>query len=344
MSLLITCDRCAKLPVSGEGAVVEREHGHIGSAQAVLGLLVVGGMALGALLLHPGAGLFAEGRGPLGENPVLVLGLALLSLFGGIALRAKYVERIGAQETLDPVEQRLADGVRRVLTAAPLALPLLIVALHRFGAPDSDSGGGAPANGGGPGPSSLPLAPSVPVPTAPPAPTAAPDAGSHSGLTRVLLVLGLALLTAALVLAFRLLRRYLRRPTEPEAAAVAATPGGEREHLADAVDRGRRALQDATEVRAAVIACYLAMEESLADSGVARHASDSPHDLLERALHGGLSAADAATELTALFREARYSTHPMHGGHRDRAAAALAEIAHGLRPQGDGPRAGAGAG
>ncbi|MFH7597370.1 DUF4129 domain-containing protein [Streptomyces racemochromogenes] len=344
MSSLITGDRCAKLPVSGEGAAVERENGHIGSLRAVLCLLVVGGAALGALLLRPGGGLLAEGRGPLGGNPVLVLGLALLSLLGGIALRAKYVEQIGAQETLDPVEMRLVDGVRRVLTAAPLALPLLIVALHRFGASDGDSDGGAPADGGAPGSSSLPPAPSVPVPGAPPAPAAAPDDGGHSTLTRILLVLGLALLTAALVLAVRRLWRHPSLPTEPEAEAVAATPGSERAHLADAVDSGRRALQDGTDVRAAVIACYLAMEESLADSGVARHASDSPHDLLERALDGGLPAAEAATELTALFREARYSTHPMHGGHRDRATAALAEIANGLRSQAHGPRAGAVAG
>ncbi|MYS44741.1 DUF4129 domain-containing protein, partial [Streptomyces sp. SID5998] len=57
---------------------------------------------------------------------------------------------------------------------------------------------------------------------------------------------------------------------------------------------------------------------------------DSPQDLLERAVADGLPPR-AAAELTALFREARYSTHPMDGGHRDRAAAALAEIAHDLR-------------
>ncbi|WP_345942855.1 DUF4129 domain-containing protein [Streptomyces sp. SID486] len=51
---------------------------------------------------------------------------------------------------------------------------------------------------------------------------------------------------------------------------------------------------------------------------------------MERAVAGGLPPG-AATALTALFREARYSTHPMDGNHRDRAAAALAEIADGLR-------------
>ncbi|MEV7546737.1 DUF4129 domain-containing protein [Streptomyces sp. NPDC089915] len=319
---------------------MERAHGHIGSARAALVLFVVGGTVLGALLLNPGAGLFADGRGPLGHNPVLVLGLAVLALLGGFALRAKYVGQVAAHE-LDPVEQRLADGVRRVLTAAPLVLPLLIVALHRFRSPDI--GGGA-AHGG---PGSAPPPPStspVPVPAAPPAPAAAPVDATHSVLARVLLVLGLALLAAAAVLAARLLWRHLNRPAGPDPEAAAGNPDGEREHLAHAVDSGRRALRDGTDVRAAVIACYLAMEESLAGSGVARRASDSPQDLLERALDGGLTAAAAATELTALFREARYSTHPMDDGHRDRAAAALAELAHALRPPAEEPRAGAGGG
>ncbi len=47
----------------------------------------------------------------------------------------------------------------------------------------------------------------------------------------------------------------------------------------------------------------------------------------------------AAAALTALFREARYSTHPMDAGHRDRAAAALAEIADGLRARASEPEA-----
>nr|WP_237555284.1 DUF4129 domain-containing protein [Streptomyces sp. SID4948] len=69
------------------------------------------------------------------------------------------------------------------------------------------------------------------------------------------------------------------------------------------------------------------MEQSLAASGVARKASDSPRDLLERGADSGLLTGTSAATLTDLFREARYSTHPMGDAHRDRAAAALAEIA-----------------
>ncbi|MFJ6564710.1 DUF4129 domain-containing protein [Streptomyces sp. NPDC091412] len=313
-----------------------RRHGTIGAAQAALTVLVVGGAALGALLLHPDTGLFAKGRGPLGGNSVLVVGLALLSLLGGLALRGKYLEQVGAARELNPVEQRMVDGVSRVLLAASLVVPLLVLVLHRFGSSGSSHGGGH---------ESLPLPSSRqdPVPTPPPAPHAGHSGHSmHFGLTRILLGLGIALPVVVVVIAGLHLWRYLTRPPAPEAPATYATLDDEQERLAQAVDSGRRALLDGTDARAAVIAGYAAMEESLADSGVARRASDSPKDLLERAVAGGLPAGAAAAELSALFREARYSTHPMDGGHRERAAAALAEIADGLRSRASGPEAVAG--
>jgi hypothetical protein len=307
-----------------------RRHGAIGAAQAALSVLVVGGTALGALLLHPGTGLFVKGRGPLGGNPALVLGLALLALLGGIALRGKYREQVSACQKLNPVEQRLVDSVHCVLMTVPLVLPLLILALHQFGPSGS-------SHGDGHGSFRPPPAWQDPVRTQPPAqPGEHSDHSTHFELTRILLGLGIALLVVAVVLAGLHLWRYLTRPPAPGAPATYATLDDEQERLAQAVDSGRRALLDGTDTRAAVIACYAAMEESLADSGVARRASDSPQDLLERAVAGGLPAR-AATELTALFREARYSTHPMDGGHRDRAAAALTEISHGLRSRARGP-------
>ncbi|MFF8017067.1 DUF4129 domain-containing protein [Streptomyces sp. NPDC007929] len=305
----------------------------IGAAQARLTALVVGGAALGALLLHPDTGLLAKGRGPLGGNPVLVVGLALLSLIGGLALRDKYQSQVGAARSLNRVEQRMVDGVSRVLLAATLVVPLLVIVLHQFSSSDSSHGGGH---------ESLPL----PSPRQDPVPTSLPsqpaehaDHSMHFGLTRILLGLGIALLAVVVVIAGLHLWRYLTRPPAPEAPATYATLDDEQERLAQAVGSGRRALLDGTDARAAVIACYAAMEKSLADSGVTRRASDSPQDLLERAVADGLPTGAAAAALTALFREARYSTHPMDGSHRDRAAFALAEIADGLRSRTPGPEA-----
>ncbi|MFD7498667.1 DUF4129 domain-containing protein [Streptomyces sp. NPDC059832] len=313
-----------------------RWHSTIGAVQAALAVLVVGGAALGALLLHPDTGLLAKGRGPLGGNPVLVVGLALLSLLGGLALREKYREQVGATRELNPVEQRVVDGVSRVLLAATLVVPLLILVLHQFGSSGSHEAG----QGHGRESSPLPSPQQDPAPAPPPAQHAGQAGHSmHFGLTRILLGLGIALLVAVVVIAGLRLWRYVTRPPAAEAPATYATLDDEQERLVQAVDSGRRALLDGTDARAAVIACYAAMEESLADSGVARRASDSPQDLLERAAANGLPTGAAAAALTTLFREARYSTHPMDASHRDRAAAALAEIAHSLRSRTPGPEA-----
>ncbi|MYQ96441.1 DUF4129 domain-containing protein [Streptomyces sp. SID4946] len=310
----------------------QRRHGRIGAAQVAAAVLVVGGVALGALLLRPGTGLPAKGRGPLGGNPVLVIGLVLLAFLGGLALREKYREQVRAVRGLDPVEQRVADVVSRVLPAAALVVPLLVLALHRFG---SFGGGHEAEHGSGDGPTAFPSPGQDPVPDLPAAEHA--DHGLRLGLTPILLGLGIALCVVVVVIAGLYLWRYLTRPPVLDAPATYATVGDERERLTRAVDSGRRALMDGTDARAAVIACYATMEESLAASGVARRASDSPQDLLERAVASGLPARAAVVELTSLFREARYSTHPMDDGHRDRAAAALAEIADGLRSRASGP-------
>ncbi|OSC57422.1 hypothetical protein B5181_32425, partial [Streptomyces sp. 4F] len=50
-------------------------------------------------------------------------------------------------------------------------------------------------------------------------------------------------------------------------------------------------------------------------------------DLLSRAVAAGLAPGPAAPRLTALFREARFSSHPMDASHREAAADALEEIA-----------------
>jgi hypothetical protein len=74
------------------------------------------------------------------------------------------------------------------------------------------------------------------------------------------------------------------------------------------------------------------MESSLAQAGVARERSDSPSDLLQRATGRdlpGLGTQDAAT-LTDLFREARFSSHPMTARHLDAARRALDSVTSAL--------------
>ena len=99
------------------------------------------------------------------------------------------------------------------------------------------------------------------------------------------------------------------------------------EGLREAVESGRSALRTVDDARAAIIACYLAMETSLAERGTARGVADTPGELLTRATEAGLVRGTAAGRLTALFYEARFSSHPLDHRQRDAAKRALDELA-----------------
>lgn len=115
----------------------------------------------------------------------------------------------------------------------------------------------------------------------------------------------------------------LRRPAAPPRI----TGDVDSTELLDAVESGRAALAGLDDARAAIIACYLAMERSLAERGAARTVADTPDELLARAVAGGLVRGAAARRLTALFYEARFSSHPLGGAQRDAASRALDELA-----------------
>ncbi|WUI02695.1 DUF4129 domain-containing protein [Spirillospora sp. NBC_00431] len=116
----------------------------------------------------------------------------------------------------------------------------------------------------------------------------------------------------------RLRRRHpLEAPVEPPLAEG---------RFGEAAAAGTRALRSTGDPRAAVIACYAAMEGVLAAAGAAPRDSDTPAEVLARASGSGLAGLDAATTLTALFREARYSAHPVTERHRERALAALESL------------------
>ena len=120
----------------------------------------------------------------------------------------------------------------------------------------------------------------------------------------------------------------LRRPAVPLVIEDVST-----EELREAVAEGRAALAEVGDAQAAIIACYVAMERSLAERGAARAVSDTPDELLGRAVAAGVVRGGAAGRLTALFYEARFSTHPLGSGQRDAASAALDELAAELGPR-----------
>lgn len=139
-----------------------------------------------------------------------------------------------------------------------------------------------------------------------------------------------ALLAAAIIVAVIVIWRRSRGLARPgrltEPPEDTSTPA----ELARAVDSGRVALRELDDARSAIIRCYLAMEASLAEAGAARGAAETPDELLGRAVTAGLVDAVPAGALTALFYEARFSTHPMPMSRRDEAEQALGDLAAAL--------------
>jgi hypothetical protein len=151
-------------------------------------------------------------------------------------------------------------------------------------------------------------------------------------ITSVLFGLLIALAVAAVVLGVVVALRHRRpAPVLPPGEAV-FDPAG----LRAAVSSGRAALRELDDARAAIIACYVAMERSLARKGTARAVADTPDELLARATAEGIVHGAAASRLTKLFYEARFSRHPLTGSDRDRAARALDDLAGELREAGAG--------
>jgi len=96
--------------------------------------------------------------------------------------------------------------------------------------------------------------------------------------------------------------------------------------LAGALAAGAAALGRGQDPRAAIISCYAAMERSLAAAGSVPVAADTPAEVLARAASRGLVRSAAAGTLTSLFREARYSDHPLREADRASATAALTRL------------------
>lgn len=159
-------------------------------------------------------------------------------------------------------------------------------------------------------------------------------AGSSWWLLAGMALAGLAALALALS-AWRGSRH--RREPEPDRPRPLA------DNLAAAATAATRALAEHDDPSTAIIACYAAMERTLADVGVAPTAADTPAEVLARASAGGLVRSAAAGELTGLFRRARYSDHAMSGTDRAAALGALAGIRADLGA-GAGIRADLGAG
>lgn len=122
-----------------------------------------------------------------------------------------------------------------------------------------------------------------------------------------------------------------RRPVNPAPPAASATPkppSAAEPDLARAAELGLAEMDDPDrDPREAIIACYLAMERELEKSpGTTPQASDTPSEVLARAIERHALQAGNATELVDLFEEARFSPHVMNESHRADAVRALRAV------------------
>jgi hypothetical protein len=161
-----------------------------------------------------------------------------------------------------------------------------------------------------------------------------PGHGSGSGAATLVLVVLLAAAGLALIVAcVLLLRRHLSGIDWDDHGEL--TDEEPAEQLRRAVQSGQAALHEIDDARLAIIACYVAMEQSLARAGAVRRDAETPDELLARAAAAELVQGAEAARLTELFYEARFSSHPLPPQRRDEARQALSVLAADLRARGE---------
>ncbi len=114
-----------------------------------------------------------------------------------------------------------------------------------------------------------------------------------------------------------------------ESEGAEAAPGS----LAHLVELGlAEVAEPGRDPRASIIACYAAMEQGLTTAPEAAPlASDTPSEVLQRAVHIGALHSQAGTQLVSLFSEARFSPHQMTQTDRESAVRWLQNVLDDLR-------------
>ena len=291
-------------PLRRPGAPVAR----LAAAVTLLVVAVLGSAARGVTRLSTAGVLAAASQPVTTVVGVIVVAAACLVLAGVLVLLARRRRRRREDEfsaVSGPAGPWWARVLAMLAALALLALPVAAVVVAVRGRHGGRRPGAAPA----------PVIPVMPRLSGPP-----PSTGEVE--TAVLLV-AVAAVTVVAVVMLRL-RHRRRSAGAPHVRVAEPSP------LAVAVAAGSAAFGATAGVREAIIACYAAMENSLAAAGSPRRAADTPEELLNRAVGSGVIRTPAARRLTALFREARFSPHELADAQRQAARAALADISRDL--------------
>lgn len=133
----------------------------------------------------------------------------------------------------------------------------------------------------------------------------------------------LALVVGVIVLLVTLLVRGAVGRVRLDFDPVVRPPQGDaHEEVMAALAQGLAEL-DEGDPRQAVIACWVRLERAAEDAGVQRKPGDTPTDLVVRLLSGRSVNSAVLNDFATVYREARYSPHPIDTGTRDHARAAL---------------------
>ena len=144
----------------------------------------------------------------------------------------------------------------------------------------------------------------------------------------------LTLLLLALIYLF--IRRLMAQAAQRRTYALTAAGPGESQwsdadeevipDLTDALTQAQAALHDAVPPADAVIAAWVALEETAASSGAARSASDTPTEFTVTLLHRTNADPAAIASLRTTYLAARFGSREVGQADVDAAAAALERI------------------
>jgi hypothetical protein len=302
-----------------------------GRVVAVIVLLIVIAASLRGYL--PGVDRAAR-RGPPDSPASLVYVIAMLSVsvvIVGVAIIVRLRDPRRAAPSASGLPERFSDGRGRptwrvlVIGAAVLVAWLLAVwLLSHF----------VTLNIGGQPPAAPPSTAPAPGTNAsrPPQP---PDVGADRDVLHYLIAATAALIVLIVVGAVFAARR--RRVEEPPTVGAEMprppTAPSTSESLVRAAEVGLAEIGDRSrEPRAAIIACYAAMERELSRvPGAVPQDFDTPTEVLARAVENHVLHVDNAAELVNLFEEARFSPHVMSEAHRESALGVLQLVLADLR-------------
>lgn len=302
-----------------------------GRVVAVIVLLIVIAASLRGYL--PGVDRGAR-RGPPDSPASLVYVIAMLGVsvvIVAVAIIVRLRDPRRAAPSASGLSERFSDGRGRptwrglVIGAAVLVVWLLAVwLLSHF----------VTLNIGGQPPAAPPSSAPAPGTNAsrPPQP---PDVGADRDVLHYLIAATAALFVLIVVGAVVAARR--RRVEEPPTVAAEMprppTAPSTSESLVRAAEVGLAEIGDRSrEPRAAIIACYAAMERELSRvPGAVPQDFDTPTEVLARAVENNVLHVDSAAELVNLFEEARFSPHVMSEAHRMSALGVLQLVLADLR-------------